>query len=67
VELRLAKAQDGQEQTNTTTFTEENGRTTVTVAMLFASKETRDQGLPYAKMGLEASYAQLDAFLASKI
>jgi len=65
--VQVTKALDGQEQTNTTTFTEENGRTTVTVTMLFASKETRDQGLPYAKMGLEASYALLDAYLASKI
>jgi uncharacterized protein YndB with AHSA1/START domain len=56
---------DGEEQTNTTTFTEENGRTTVTVSMLFASKASRDQGLPYAKVGTEGSYARLDAYLAS--
>jgi uncharacterized protein YndB with AHSA1/START domain len=30
------------EQTNTTTFTEENGRTTVTVTQLFESRITRD-------------------------
>lgn len=65
--VQVTKNPNGEEQTNTTTFTEENGRTTVTVSMLFASKQTRDQGLPYAKMGLEGSYAQLDAYLASKV
>ena len=65
--VQVTRSQSGEEQTNTTTFTEENGRTTVTVTMRFASKETRDQGLPYAKMGLEGSYALLDAYLASKV
>lgn len=57
---------NGEEQVNTTTFTEENGRTTVTVRQLFASKATRDQGLPYAKMGTEPNYARLDAYLAAQ-
>ena len=59
-------SRNGEEQTNTTTFTEENGRTIVTVSMLFASKASRDQGLPYAKVGTESNYARLDAYLASK-
>lgn len=65
--VQVTKSLDGGEQTNTTTFTEQDGRTTVTVSMLFASQQTRDQGLPYAKMGLEGSYALLDAYLASKV
>jgi uncharacterized protein YndB with AHSA1/START domain len=65
--VQVTKSPNGEEQTNTTTFTEENGRTTVTVSMRFASKETRDQGMPYAKMGLEGSYALLDAYLASHV
>src|SRR5881227_4042925 len=48
---------NGEEQTNTTTFTEEAGRTTVTSSMLFASKASRDKGLPYAKVGTDANYA----------
>jgi len=55
---------NGEEQTSTTTFTEENGRTTVTSSMLFASKASRDRGLPYAKIGTEANYARLDTYLA---
>lgn len=54
------------EQINTTTFTEENGRTTVTVTQLFESKAVRDQGLPYAKMGTEPNYARLDEYLAAR-
>jgi uncharacterized protein YndB with AHSA1/START domain len=56
---------DGEEQTNTTTFAESNGRTTVTSAMRFASTASRDRGLPYAKVGTESNYARLDAYLAS--
>jgi len=56
---------NGEEQTNTTTFAEENGRTTVTVSMLFATKASRDQGLPYAKVGTESNYVRLDTYLAS--
>ena len=55
---------NGEEQTSTTTFTEENGRTTVTVTTLFASKASRDQGLPYAKIGTESNYTHLDAYLS---
>jgi uncharacterized protein YndB with AHSA1/START domain len=55
---------NGEEQTSTTTFTEENGRTVVTSSMLFASKASRDRGLPYAKIGTESNYARLDAYLA---
>jgi uncharacterized protein YndB with AHSA1/START domain len=56
----------GEEQTSTTTFTEESGRTTVEVALLFASQASRDQGLPYAKIGTEANYARLDSYLTAK-
>ena len=55
----------GAEQTNTTTFSEDNGRTTVVVSIRFASKAARDQALPYAKGGTASSYAHLDAYLAS--
>lgn len=57
---------EGEENTSTVTFTEENGRTTVTSSMLFASKASRDRGLPYAKIGTESNYARLDAYLASQ-
>ena len=56
---------NGEENTSTTTFTEENGRTTVTVCQLFASNSTRDQALPLAKLGTESNYARLDAYLAA--
>ena len=56
---------NGEEQTSTTTFSEEHGRTTVTSTMLFASTASRDRGLPYAKVGTESNYARLDAYLAS--
>lgn len=59
----VATTMNGEEQVNTTTFSEENGRTTVVVRQLFATKATRDQGLPYAKMGTEPNYARLDAYL----
>lgn len=57
---------NGEEQTNTMTFTEEKGLTMVTNSMRFASKATRDQRLPYAKVGTESNHARLDAYLASK-
>jgi uncharacterized protein YndB with AHSA1/START domain len=57
---------NGEEKTDTTTFTEENKRTTVTVSMLFASKASRDQAVPYAKSGTASSYTRLDTYLASK-
>ena len=56
---------NGEENTSATTFTEENGRTTVTVCQLFASNSTRDQALPLAKLGTESNYARLDAYLAA--
>lgn len=57
---------NGQEQMSTTTFAEQDGRTTVTNTMRFASKAARDQGLPYAKAGTESNHARLDAYLASR-
>src|SRR6185437_8829202 len=56
---------NGEEQSNTTTFAEANGRTTVTVTQAFASQASRDRGLPYAKVGTESNHARLDAYLAS--
>ena len=61
----VAKSPSGEENIHTTTFTEQDGRTTVTVRQLFASKASRDQGLPYAKMGTDPNHARLDAYLAS--
>ncbi len=58
---------DGEANTLTTTFAEENGRTTVTVLMLFASTTSRDQAIKYAKGGTESSYARLDTYLATQI
>ena len=55
----------GDEQTSTTTFTEADGRTTVTVTQSFASSASRDRGLPYAKVGTESNYTRLDAYLPS--
>jgi uncharacterized protein YndB with AHSA1/START domain len=63
--VQVMKNWNGEEQTNTTTFAEENGRTTVTVSQLHPSKAARDQGLPYAKVGTESNYAKLDTYLAS--
>jgi uncharacterized protein YndB with AHSA1/START domain len=57
---------NGEENTSTTVFTEHDGRTTVTTTMRFASKASRDQALPYAKIGTESNYARLDVYLASK-
>jgi uncharacterized protein YndB with AHSA1/START domain len=53
----------GEENTSTTVFTEHDGRTTVTVTLLFASKATRDQGSPLARLGTESNYTRLDAYL----
>ncbi|HEY4218989.1 MAG TPA: SRPBCC domain-containing protein [Gemmatimonadaceae bacterium] len=57
---------DGEENCNTTTFTEENGRTTVTVSLLFASQASRDKGIPYTKIGTDTNYARLDDYLATE-
>lgn len=54
----------GEENTSTTIFMEHDGRTTVTVTLLFASKATRDQGFPLARLGTESNYTRLDAYLA---
>jgi uncharacterized protein YndB with AHSA1/START domain len=56
---------DGEEQTSSTAFAEEHGRTIVTVSLCFASTAARDRGLPYAKIGTETNYVRLDAYLAS--
>lgn len=56
---------NGEENTSTTTFSEENGRTTVVVSTVFATTASRDQAIPYAKMGTSSSYDRLDAYLAS--
>lgn len=56
---------DGEAQTSITTFAEEHGCTTVTLTILFSSREARDRGLPYAKVGTESNHARLAAYLAS--
>ena len=63
--LVYATNSGGEEQTSTTTFTEENGRTTVEVTLVFASTASRDRGIPYAKLGIEPNYARLDTYVAS--
>lgn len=62
----IVTSSNGEESTQTTTFTEVNGRTTVTVWMRFASQASRDRGIPFAKIGTEPNYARLDAYLASQ-
>jgi uncharacterized protein YndB with AHSA1/START domain len=57
---------NGEAQTSTVTFTEADGRTTVTNTLRFTSTATRDQAVGYAKVGTESSYARLDAYLASE-
>jgi uncharacterized protein YndB with AHSA1/START domain len=54
------------EAVDTTVFVEKGGKTTVTLAVLYASKEARDGVLksPMAS-GVEESYQALDALLAS--
>lgn len=63
--VSVTTGMNGEEQTSTTTFAEEGGRTTVTVTTVFASKASRDQGLPWAKMGTEPNYARLERYLSS--
>jgi uncharacterized protein YndB with AHSA1/START domain len=55
----------GNEQTNVTTFTEQDGRTTVTTALLLPDQASRDQAMKYARMGTETNYARLDEYLAT--
>jgi uncharacterized protein YndB with AHSA1/START domain len=45
----------GEENTSTTTFAEENGRTIVTNRLAFASQASRDRAVPLAKFGTESS------------
>jgi len=56
------------EAVDTTVFVEKGGKTTVTLAVLYASKEARDGVLrsPMAT-GVEESYQALDALLASTL
>jgi len=56
---------NGEENTSTTIFAEDDGRTTVTNTLRFASRASRDQAISLAKFGTESSYARLDAYLAS--
>jgi uncharacterized protein YndB with AHSA1/START domain len=62
-----SEVMDGQpgEALNTTTFVEENGKTTLTVNMLFESREIRDMALKSGmERGVAASYDRLDEILA---
>jgi len=54
------------ETVNTIVFTEEDGITTVTLSMLYPSKEARDAALKTPmKEGMEQGYARLDEYLAT--
>jgi uncharacterized protein YndB with AHSA1/START domain len=64
--VQATTTRGGGGQMSTTTFTEENGRTIVTVTMRFADVAARDQALPLARFGTESNYAHLDAYLASR-
>jgi uncharacterized protein YndB with AHSA1/START domain len=55
----------GGETLVTTTFTEEDGTTTVVMTVLYASQEARDGALATAMAeGMEMGYVRLDALLA---
>ena len=55
------------ETVNTTLFTEEDGRTTVSQVIRYASKQARDAALATGMMsGVERSYELLDALLAAQ-
>jgi uncharacterized protein YndB with AHSA1/START domain len=56
---------NGEENLSTTTFTEEGGRTTVTVSNLYTSTASREQALRYAKFGLASGFERLDSYLPS--
>lgn len=58
---------DGEESRMTMSFAEENGRTTVTVANVYASVAAREQALKYAKFGAASSYERLDAYLPDAV
>ena len=56
----------GGETLVTTTFTEHAGKTTVSMTVLYASKAARDgAAMSGMKAGMDASFAKLDAVLAS--
>lgn len=56
--------EDWPESLNTTVFTEENGRTTVTSTVLWGSKEARDKALSTGmNEGWGKSYDRLDEYL----
>lgn len=56
---------NGEANTSTTTFSEEDGRTTVKVLSRYVSEVSREQALKYARMGAASSYTRLDTYLAS--
>lgn len=63
------ESMDGQpgEALVTTTFVEQNGKTTLTLTILFESREIRDIALKSGmERGVAASYDRLDDVLASK-
>lgn len=64
--VNVTTSPNGEELVTTTTFREHDGRTTVVVSQLFATQATRDQGIKFAKMGTDSSYAKLDAYLGSR-
>ena len=54
------------ETVNTVTFVEANGQTTVTVTILFVSREARDAALQSGmKVGMDAGFARLEQLLDS--
>jgi uncharacterized protein YndB with AHSA1/START domain len=64
--VNVTTSQDGQDSTITTTFSEDDGRTTVVVSQRFASEAVRDQAIKFARMGTDSSYVRLDTYLASR-
>ena len=58
----------GGETLTTTTFTEERGKTTVTMTILYSSREARDGALRTGMTdGMAQSYDRLDELLATQI
>ena len=54
------------EQLGTLVFTEKDGKTTVTITVVYPSKEARDGALASGmEKGMEAGYQKLDQYLAS--
>jgi uncharacterized protein YndB with AHSA1/START domain len=59
---------DWPETVNTVTFTEENGRTTVTITVLYPSQEARDAAIGTGMVdGASESFARLDERLRSLV